>query len=107
MIRDFLNQNNIEFKEQYAFDDCKNIHVLKFDFAIINNNKVIGLIEFDGPQHYDKQSKYAKLNSFDDIIKRDNIKNEYCKLKNIKLLRIRTFNKKELIQILQNFIKSL
>ena len=37
----------------YKFDDCRYVHTLEFDFAILDdNNKLLYLIEYDGEQHY-------------------------------------------------------
>lgn len=45
-------------------------------------------IEYDGEQHY-KLNEYFGGQKYFDILKRhDEIKNEYCKENNIKLLRI-------------------
>ena len=41
----YLDKHNIEYYTQYKFDDCKNIHRLRFDFYIPNINMCI---EFDG-----------------------------------------------------------
>lgn len=85
-IRLYLEENHIKYLRQYEFSDCKNIQPLPFDFAILNEgNEVVLLIEYDGEFHYhpivSKQHlKYQKHN--------DTIKNNYCKNKNIPLLRI-------------------
>lgn len=44
-----LIDNNISFIEEFVFIDLPKS---RFDFAIIDNNKVIRLIEFDGEQHF-------------------------------------------------------
>ena len=63
-----------------------NKRVLRFDFAILENDQVIRLIEFDGIQH-SKEQKYFSHN-LTEIKTNDNIKNEYCKTNNIPLVRI-------------------
>lgn len=83
-INNYLSDNNIEFIPQYRFTECKDIQPLPFDFMIKINNE-IKLIEFDGAQHFgDTISKYRTPK----VKKHDNIKNEFCKKNNIKLLRI-------------------
>lgn len=47
-IQQILDDNNIIYMKEYSFSDLKNKKVLRFDFAIIENDKVIRLIEFDG-----------------------------------------------------------
>ena len=58
---------------------------LRFDFAIFNDdNQLSHLIEYDGVQHF-KESYWGGL---EEIQLRDNLKNQYCKEHNIKLIRI-------------------
>lgn len=89
----FLKEYHFLHEEQYKFDDCKDILALPFDFALLNKSKkVLGLIEFDGEQHYHPVSfsgnSNEALNSFQKIMYHDSIKNSYCKKKKIPLLRI-------------------
>lgn len=87
-IHRILNENNIHYKSEYTCDELKTEKngYLRFDFAILdeNNKNIIRLIEFDGPQHNEKN------NFFDDSLlqERDKIKNEYAKKKNIPLVRL-------------------
>lgn len=96
----WLDKNKIEYIRQYKFIDCKNILQLPFDFYLPKYNMCI---ECDGEQHYRGDTQYDKKeDAFSLRIKRDNIKNEYCRDKNIKLLRIPywDFNKNIYKQIL-------
>lgn len=53
IIKEYLEAQNICFKREFTFPDCKNIDLLKFDFAIFDkNNSLLALIEFDGEQHF-------------------------------------------------------
>ena len=83
-----LNELNIEFIPQYKFDDCKFKYILRFDFAIFDNNKFIGLIEFDGQQHFEPIDFFGGKDAFDKTVERDNIKNSYCESNNVPLLRL-------------------
>lgn len=85
-IRKFLNENNIEYKSQYSFSDCKNINKLTFDFYLPNKNICI---EYDGRQHFESIENWGGDKAFLDIQKRDRVKNEYCKINGINLLRIK------------------
>ena len=84
-IAQILNENNILFKKEKSFNDCrfKDTNTLaKFDFYI--NNKYI--IEYDGIQHFEKTGF-----NHDNLEKRqehDEFKNQYCKKHNIPLIRI-------------------
>lgn len=49
LISQILLQNNINFIKEYTFSDLKYINLLRFDFAILDdNNNIQFLIEFDG-----------------------------------------------------------
>ncbi|MDU4051151.1 MAG: hypothetical protein E7H33_09565 [Clostridium perfringens] len=83
-IRLYLEKNNIEFKQEYRFDDCRLRRSLPFDFYIPKYNLCI---EFDGEQHY-KANDFFGEESFKETQKRDKIKNDYCRENNINLIRI-------------------
>ena len=101
-IIEILNNKNIKYETQKTFDGCINKKQLKFDFYLPDYNTCI---EFDGEQHFNKfrfENDDVKLN------KRklnDNIKNDYCKYNNIKLLRISYFEYKNIENILSKFSK--
>jgi very-short-patch-repair endonuclease len=83
-IDSILNELNINHKSEYKFEDCKYKRTLSFDFYLEDYNICI---EYDGEQHYSKNTfRYGE--KFEEQQKRDNIKNNYCKTNNIKLIRI-------------------
>lgn len=88
-IQNYLIQNNIKFETQKTFLDCINVRPLKFDFYLPLNKMCI---EYDGQQHYHpvnfSNSDDGGESNFILAKKRDEIKNNYCKENNIKLLRI-------------------
>ena len=81
-ILTLLTDNNINFIEEYSFIDLPKS---RYDFAIIENNQIVRLIEFDGEQHFKNISKWGGLELQQ---KRDKIKNEYALSHNIPLVRI-------------------
>lgn len=86
-LQKILLENHVDFKREYSFEDLlsKLGNKLRFDFAIFNNNKLELLIECDGNQHYDKNNpRYSET-----IVENDEKKNNYCKKRNIQLLRIK------------------
>jgi very-short-patch-repair endonuclease len=104
-VDSFLVSNNILFEKQKRFNDCKDKNTLPFDFYIPSMNICI---EVDGKQHYtvinfSNNFEISKL-QFEKIKKHDIIKNEYCKQKNIKLVRISylEIQNDEYIKILNN-----
>lgn len=81
-IECLLKERNINFKREYSFEDLRDKSALRFDFAIFDsNNKLIGLIEFQGEQHFCTSNGFYS----EDIIKHDKMKKEYCENNNIKL----------------------
>lgn len=109
-IENYLIRNKIEYKTQYKFEDCKNINMLSFDFAIFRNENILCLVEFQGEQHYhpvnfkSQTVESAKL-KYEQITLRDKIKAEYCEKNNIPLLAICYKNLKSVDQIMEDFLK--
>ena len=84
-IKNILNSNNLTYIQEYCLTDLNNY---RFDFAILEDNKIIRLIEFDGEQHFRKTGGWNNQENFDKIQQRDKIKNEYALSNNIPLVRI-------------------
>lgn len=91
IIEEILKNNNIQYIREFIFKDLKDINYLRFDFALIKNNEIIRLIEFDGEQHfYNRKNCLWNKNGteFATLQKHDKMKNDYCKEHNIPLVRI-------------------
>lgn len=86
MVETYLNVNNIKFESQKKFDDCKHINHLIFDFYLPLYNTCI---EFNGIQHYFSVGIFGGDEALEINKKRDKIKEEYCKSKDIKLIIIK------------------
>ena len=99
LIRQYLEKNIIKYEFQKNFDDCKDINALPFDFYLPDYNIAI---EYDGRQHFEPIEYFGGQKAFEYTQKHDNIKNEYCKNNNIKLLRIPYFKNVE--EELNNFL---
>ena len=84
-IRLYLENNEIKFKQEYKFENCKYKNQLPFDFYIPEYNLCI---EFDGEQHYKAFEYFGGEKSFRLTKIRDKIKNKYCSDNKINLLRI-------------------
>lgn len=97
-IKRVLDDLNVEYKRNKTFQDCKHIHVLPFDFYI---PKTKTIIEYDGKQHHEPVEHFGGEEYFKIIQIRDKIKNDYCRLNNINLIRIqhKDYNKIETILI--------
>ena len=86
-IAKLLKKYNVEYITQKRFEDCKDKHCLPFDFYLPDYNICI---EYQGKQHYGLSTLFDKtVKSFEERQKRDQIKREYCKNHNIKLIEIR------------------
>lgn len=81
----YLENNDILFITEYRFDDCKDKYSLPFDFYLPDFNICI---EFHGIQHYEFVDYFGGKNTFSRQKKHDDIKSNYCKNHNIKLITI-------------------
>ena len=81
-IDNVLNKYHINHIFQFRFDDCRDIRILPFDFYLPDYNLII---EFDGQYHFEPIYGEEHLQM---IQNHDEIKNNYCKINNIDLLRI-------------------
>ena len=89
-VMQFLDENNIKYFREYKFDGCKNVMDLRFDFYCYEINTAI---EYQGQQHYypvnfDGRDWENVLVEYQKQQNRDNIKREYCKSNNIKLIEL-------------------
>lgn len=98
-IRQWLNKNGIQYKYQKSFKNCRDILPLPFDFYL-NDYQIA--IEYQGEQHYRPIECFGGEMKFKLQQKHDNIKREYCKNNNIKLLEIPYF--KNVNEELNNFL---
>lgn len=88
-IHEILEQNGMNFKEEYEFPGLKapSGRPLRFDFAVFDDDGNIDfLIEFQGEQHYTSVAhfggqKHLQIQKYNDTKKR-----EYCLRKDIPLL---------------------
>ena len=104
-ILKFLQSKNIHFIREKKFFDCKNKYRLPFDFYLPDYNT---LIEYDGKQHEQPVNFYGISNTvaqqnFLKLMKNDEIKNNYAKNNNIKMIRV-SHNEKNIEEYLKNNI---
>ena len=87
-ISELLEENNINYAREVSFSDLKsdNGRVLRYDFAILGeDDKIVRLIEFDGPQHYDPADKWYS----EEAVERDAMKDKYAKERGLDLIRVK------------------
>ena len=92
-ISEYLKNHNIEYISEKRFKDCKDKRSLPFDFYLPTYNICI---EFQGAQHYSPWYFKGKLRDDNKAIlkfkiqqEHDQIKRDYCKEHNIKLIEIK------------------
>lgn len=101
-VKEFLDIHNINYIQQKTFEGCVDKEKLRFDFYLADCNTAI---EYDGQKHFspvdfaNKGNEWAN-NLFQDNLRKDNIKNTYCKANNIKLIRIPYFEYNHVFDIL-------
>jgi len=110
LVSNTLTKMNLQFKQQFKSENCKNIHKLPFDFCVKINDEKVFLIEYQGEQHYKPVKWHKKMSDekAEEILRgikaRDKIKRNYARNNNIPLLII-SYKKKDIIdKLLENFI---
>lgn len=96
-IKKILQESNIKYKSQQTFPDLRSDcgKELQYDFGLLgDNDAVIRLIEFDGPQHEEPVDHFGGEERFIQQQKSDARKNQYALSHNIPLVRI-PYNKRD------------
>ena len=102
-VREYLNKIKVKFSVQKTFPDLKSSRngLLRFDFAIYDSNQnLLGLIEYQGIQHY-KNTGIGQLEREET----DELKIKYCQTNKIPLLTI-PYNQ-DLETLINKFLKSI
>lgn len=87
-IKELLDSANIKYEREKTFDDLRfeTGYFARFDFYLPDYNVII---EYDGKQHFiEGKSVFDNPEQFAITQEHDKIKNDYCKSKGIKLVRI-------------------
>ncbi len=107
-IAEILKELNIKHGREYTNDGCKNKRHLPFDVSIFDNNeKLIGLVEYQGEQHFKSINHWKGESGFEYIKKNDLIKFNYCKDNNIPLLVIPHWDYKNIEELVGKFMETL
>jgi protein-arginine kinase activator protein McsA len=105
-ISKILSSLGIRFDIQVRIPGCKSKKLLPFDFGVYLDTKIIGLIEFQGIQHYKPVCVWGGDDGLKITQNRDKIKKEYCNKHNIPLLIIPYWNK-TILATIQTFLLSI
>lgn len=101
IITEWLLQNNYDFEREVKFNDLIYKKHLRFDFKVYINNEQFILIEYQGPQHYDKTNIWYS----EEGVLRDQMKQSYCKTNNIPLFEIKDIKEEQIIKTLNKILK--
>lgn len=103
LISKYFRDNSIDFISEYTFENLIGNRggLLRFDFAVIKNNLLLFLLEYDGEYHYKPIDGEEKLKIQQE---HDNRKNIFCKDNNIKLYRIPYWEQDNLINKLDEIL---
>ena len=109
-IKQYLENLNMNYNQQQTFPDLKGDYnrPLYYDFSIIENGKIVKLIEFDGLYHFKpiksiNGDKAEKM--YERQVKYDKRKDDYAKRNNIPLIRISCLDFKNINSILDSHFK--
>ena len=106
-IKQWLDRNNVNYKEQYSFISLSDKAPLRYDFAVTDEQgEVSMLIEYDGRQHYEAVERFGGEKEFERQLKSDQLKNDFAKIEGIKLVRISFKDKNKLEEILESILIS-
>lgn len=106
LISRSLEGTSLAYIPQQAFDGCRYKRKLRFDFAIYRGEKMVGLVEYNGPQHYRPVEFWGGAENFDVVQKRDAIKREFCEREGIPLLVIPYWERENINAIMFNWINA-
>lgn len=89
-ITKILQENNIDFTSEITFKNLKGYGngYLRFDFGVLQDNKIIYLIEYNGKQHYEITNGWCTEEEFNIRQINDKKKIDYCKIHNLPLIII-------------------
>ena len=104
-------------KKKLGINDIERYHAVKCFDPILNKERTLYIdlyskslnkaFEYDGPQHYDNTPWFHNsLEEYKDQVRRDNLKEEYCKSNNIQFLRITYRDNNRLEEVIKAFVKN-
>lgn len=106
----FLRSKGISYIHEAEFSDCfnpKTQALLRFDFFLPMHQTTI---EFDGPSHqmyvpeFDGKDPKIGAKKLADRQFKDSVKDDYCKRKGFKMLRIPYTKQSEITEIISKFL---
>lgn len=107
LIKNYLDNNCYSYKTEYAFEELRGVGggMLRYDFAIFQNENLKCLIEYDGEQHFQEAGSY--FNEYGQVQVHDNMKNKFAYDNHIPLLRISYKEAHKISNILHDWFQNL
>src|SRR5699024_235722 len=93
LVEVLLKKFGYSYESQDTFEECKDIDVLRFDFGVYEDGKLIALVEYQGIHHY-QPTDYAGRGAewaeeeFKKTKVRDDIKRKFSKENDIPLIEV-------------------
>ena len=103
----YLETNNIRFKKEHRFKECRDKLPLPFDFAILKDKEIVAVIEYNGVQHYKSVRRWKGKKGLIKQQLHDLIKIDYCKINKIPFLVISYEDEDKSPELLQVFLLSI
>lgn len=85
-----FNKAGVSYKKELTFSGLKGKrNLLRFDFGLYKNDKLVAIVEWDGEAHFEQIEFFQKKRkNFKNAQERDRKKNRWCLLYKIPLYRI-------------------
>ncbi len=104
-ILSFLKEFNVAHITEYRFENCRHKRELPFDFAIFDSDGYLHcIIEYHGEQHYRPIKFFGGQKKYEERIRNDKIKSDYCRENNIPLKIIPYWEFDNIESILQDYL---
>ena len=90
-IKKILDDFQILYKTQVTFPGFVSSRggYLKYDFALYDEDgNIISIVEYDGAQHFIPKERFGGANDFAIVQENDRLKDDYCHVHNIPIIRI-------------------
>lgn len=87
-IEEILQKEKIAYNREFTFDDLLDKDKLRFDFALFKNKTLIGLLEYQGIQHFETSGGWNNKAHLDITQYHDRLKQKYCEKHTIPFFKI-------------------
>ena len=105
-----LNELKVDYQYDKSYRGVRDKGLLRFDFVLNPDSDNPAIIEFDGEQHFQvvrwgRQSQAQAQKAYDNTIRRDKIKNDFCDDNDICMIRIPFHEKDNIENMVKDFVE--